>query len=1130
MVVRGSSRPMDSGPFGRSLASRLMLGAAALIAALAVALAHVLLAQQTQADLADRGAELGSLVERNAERLGSHIEAMRRDVLFLAGTPPVLGIVRAARNGGLDPREHLPATTWLSRLQEIFSVFTSARPDYYQIRFLGVADGGRELVRVEVRDGRPRVTPPEQLQRKADRDYFQGARRLKAGEVFLSEIDLNREHGAIQVPWVRTLRAATPVFGPDGALFGMVVINMDVGPIIDAITTGLAPGVRGYLMNDAGDYLAHPEADRSFGFASGQRYTWQQDMPGLRVPASAGESGPRQWQSVSAPAGLLHVAATRLEFDPRQPARHLLLAYALPDAHVQAQLAELRKTTIGMTSFVAVCVAGLVWLLLRWAFAPLRQLTALADRVGAGDYEVALPTAGLGEVPAFVRAFRKMIDEVRAREERITAAGAALQESESRLQKVVENLAEGVLAADLSGRILHFNRAALTLHGFTDPAGLARHLSEFSDTFELSSPGGTVLPTAAWPLARVLLGEDLRDLEVRIRRVKGDWQRLFSYSGGLVRDAGGQPLLAVLTIRDITERRQAEDRIQAQLSHLQLLDQLTRAIGERQDLQSIFQVVVRRLEDSLPLDLCCVGLHEPPANPLRLACIGPKNEPLARELMLSEQATIDVDDNGLGRCLQGQLVYEPDIGRVAYPLPRKLAQGGLGSLVLAPLRSESRTYGILLAARRAVDGFTSVDCEFLRQLGEHVALAAHQAQLYSALQQAYEDLRQSQQAVMQQERLRALGQMASGIAHDINNALSPVSLYTESLLETERNLSERARDYLQTIHGAVQNVAQTIGRMREFYRRSEEPLELARIDVSALTQQVIDLTRPRWSDMAQRRGVMIRLQAELAPDLPAIMGVESEIRDALTNLVFNAVDAMPEGGTLAVRTRLRQAPWGSAVAIEVADQGTGMDEKTRERCLEPFFTTKGEQGTGLGLPMVYGVVQRHGADLEIDSAAGAGTTMRLVFPAPAALPAAADHPAQARAVPAHLRLLLIDDDPLLLKSLGDALETDGHVIVTANGGQEGISVFHTALARGERFDAVITDLGMPYVDGRKVAAAIKDAAPATPVVLLTGWGQRLVAENDIPAHVARVLAKPPKLRELRDALADLCRPRTDPSA
>jgi CheY-like chemotaxis protein len=237
---------------------------------------------------------------------------------------------------------------------------------------------------------------------------------------------------------------------------------------------------------------------------------------------------------------------------------------------------------------------------------------------------------------------------------------------------------------------------------------------------------------------------------------------------------------------------------------------------------------------------------------------------------------------------------------------------------------------------------------------------------------------------------------------------------------------------------------------------------------------------------------------------------------------------MPGGGTLTVATRGVAVPWFSAseelaqmVHIEVTDTGAGMDDDTRRRCLEPFFTTKGERGTGLGLAMVYGMVQRHSADLEIESAPSAGTTMRVVFARYTPMTAAT---ARVRTLPMlerSLRILLVDDDPMLIKSLQDTLEADGHVITATHGGQQGIEAFSAAHKAGDPFAVVVTDLGMPYVDGRKVAASVKSISSSTPVVMLTGWGQRLIAENDVPPHVNRLLNKPPKLQELRAALAEL---------
>jgi CheY-like chemotaxis protein/anti-sigma regulatory factor (Ser/Thr protein kinase) len=367
--------------------------------------------------------------------------------------------------------------------------------------------------------------------------------------------------------------------------------------------------------------------------------------------------------------------------------------------------------------------------------------------------------------------------------------------------------------------------------------------------------------------------------------------------------------------------------------------------------------------------------------------------------------------------------------------------------------------------------------------------------------------------------------MASGIAHDINNAISPISLYTEAMLSRE-TLSDRARGYLTTIQRAVDDVAQTVGRMREFYRPREQDLHLADIELNPLIQQVVDLTRARWSDLAQQRGIMIELEPELAGDLTTIRGAENEIRDALTNLVFNAVDALPQGGKILIRTHADSMtlPHGGiepCARLEVVDNGTGMDEETRRRCLEPFFTTKGDRGTGLGLAMVYGMAKRHGAGLDVESAVGQGTTIRLTFRAGTQAPASTSRNPSPMFAMRSLRVLLVDDDPSLLESLRTALEDEGHKVVSTSGGQAGIDAFRESQKAHRLFDIVITDLGMPYVDGRQVVASIRSMSPGTPIILLTGWGQHVANDNEKPPQVDRLLGKPPRIRELRTALAEL---------
>jgi len=740
------------------------------------------------------------------------------------------------------------------------------------------------------------------------------------------------------------------------------------------------------------------------------------------------------------------------------------------------------------------------------------ELTALRRQGEEFPIELAITPLRAGAGISFSAFVRDITERKRAEEK--------LRESEIRFRQIAESLPQLVWTCEPDGPCDFLSRQWIEYTGVPVEEQLG------SGWLNQIHPEDRARLMEAWQAA--VAAGSVFQIEFRIRRHDGVY-RWFDTRAVPLRTDEGRIVKWFGSNTDITERKESEEKLQSQLARLDLLSRTTRAIGERQDLPSIFHVVVQTLEENLPIDFGCICLYELETAVLTVATVGAGSAALAAGLGLAPGARLAVDHNGLHRCVHGQLVYEPDAAAVAGPFPQRLARGGLRSLVAAPLIVESRVFGALIAARRPTEAFSSTDCEFLRQLSEHVALAAHQAQLYTALQRAYRELHETQDAVMQHERLRALGQMASGIAHDINNAISPITLYTESLLNREPNLTPQAREYLETIQRAIEDVAHTVARMKEFYRRHEPQLAVAPVALNPIVDQVLNLTRARWSDMPQQHGVTIHARTELAPELPTVVGVESEVREALTNLVFNAIDAMPEGGTLTLRTKCldRTAGNGSPsrrVSVEVSDTGLGMNEETRRRCLEPFFTTKGERGTGLGLAMVYGIVQRHGGEIEIESAVGQGTTVRLVFPLTAAVPGERAPFQAALAMPSRLRILLIDDDPLVLKSVRDALGADGHVIATANGGQEGIDAFRAAQDRGEPFAVVVTDLGMPNVDGRKVAAAVKAASPATPVILLTGWGQRLLEEGNVPPHVDQVLSKPARLVELREVLARVCPP------
>jgi PAS domain S-box-containing protein len=410
------------------------------------------------------------------------------------------------------------------------------------------------------------------------------------------------------------------------------------------------------------------------------------------------------------------------------------------------------------------------------------ELTALHRDGHEFPIELAITPVRIGDTTAFSAFVRDISERKRA------------EESRERLAAVVESSDDAIIGKTLDGMITSWNSGAAKLFGYSSSEAMGKSIQMLLPP-ELAHEEPEILQ-------RIVRGERVDHFETV--RVGKDGGRIdVSATISPIRNSQGTIVGASKIARDISERKRAEAKLRAQLERLDLLHQITRAMGGRQDLGSIYQVVLRSLEKELTFDFGCICDYDAVSQELTVLHVGAGSQPLALDLVMSEHAHIPIDANGLSRCVAGELVYEPDIAQVRMPFPQRLAAGGLRSLVVAPLLVESKVLGVMVAARRQPEAFSSGECEFLRQVSEHVALAAHQAELHAALQRAYDDLRQTQQAVMQQERLRALGQMASGIAHDINNAISPVSIYTESLLEDEPNLSERARRYLEIIQGQL---------------------------------------------------------------------------------------------------------------------------------------------------------------------------------------------------------------------------------------------------------------------------------------------------------------------------------------
>lgn len=692
---------------------------------------------------------------------------------------------------------------------------------------------------------------------------------------------------------------------------------------------------------------------------------------------------------------------------------------------------------------------------------------------------------------------------------------AKARRAEEKFRTIFENVMEGVFQStvDPAGRFLVANSALARMTGYDSPADLMTSVTDISDQLYIDADRRAEFLRLMEKQGFVI------GFESKVRRKDGSiiW---ICESTRAVKDEHGRTLYYEGTCEDVTERVQADEVRRRQYESIRLLNHITRAIAERQDLESIFRVVMEHLEEHLPMDYSGIYLYEPHTNTLTVAASGPKNLSFAAEMGVPEGLSILAASTPMEACIHCETIHVNDIKQIGGRHEQELEKLGIRSLVATPLTVDSEILGVLVAARSEVNAFSAEEVQFLKALSEHASLAAHHARLYERLQTAYEELRQTQQSMMQQERLRALGQMASGIVHDINNTLGPILGYADMLLEFETDLSDQVKAQLQSIKTAAGDITHIVARMREFYRKREEQEPQLPLDLNGLVLQVADLTSPRWKDMPQQRGIVIDVRTDLQEDLPRVSGNETEIRETLINLVFNAADAMAESGTITLRTYSLCHPlFPRQTILEVEDTGTGMDEKTRRRCLEPFFSTKGEAGTGLGLAMVYGVMQRHEGKIEVESQLGRGTTMRLLFPATEDYsPVVPRSEPLTVTPPPPLKILHIDDDPSMRKLVKQMLESDGHSVEVADGGHAGLEAFHCAEERSEPFDLVITDLGMPHVDGNEVTRRVKKRSPSTPVILLTGWGARSRMECAPPAAVDYVLEKPPTVRGIRDAV------------
>jgi signal transduction histidine kinase/CheY-like chemotaxis protein/sensor domain CHASE-containing protein len=376
------------------------------------------------------------------------------------------------------------------------------------------------------------------------------------------------------------------------------------------------------------------------------------------------------------------------------------------------------------------------------------------------------------------------------------------------------------------------------------------------------------------------------------------------------------------------------------------------------------------------------------------------------------------------------------------------------------------------------------------------------------LEHTINELNKTQKELFQNERLKALGQLASGIAHDINNSLAPILGYSD-LLSREIE-DEKISKRLSIIKTASLDIKKTIEHLREFYRPKLDEDTFDIVNLNQVINSAIELTISRWKTIPESQGKKIDIITNLQSDLLLIKGNESQLRECYTNLIINACDAMNNSGTLTFKTYTKNGK----IFSEIIDTGLGMDDETLAHCFEPFYTTKGKKGTGLGLSMVYGIIKRHEGEILVESEIGKGTKFTLIFPIN--YKTTFEQQENLFKNIQTLKILLIDDDESVINTLSALLTEQNHEVISSLNAKNGKILFENAFNSGNKFDLVITDLGMPEITGIELSKLLREIDYSIPIILLTGWGS-FISKNDIET-VNIILSKPVTIEDLNNAL------------
>jgi PAS domain S-box-containing protein len=988
-----------------------------------------------------------------AAGLQADVRGARLDVVTFRFDAAANGMIQAHLNGGIDPVDHISESAWRERLLTRLVADLDAKPAYSQFRFIGVDDGQREMIRVDRSgvNGAVRIVPEAELQRKGDRPYFRETIKLPEGEIYVSPVDLNVEHEAIETPYLPTLRVAAPVFAPGGKPVGIVVINLNMRAALDRVRSSARKGADIYVVNGRGDYLLHPDPTREFGLQLGSSTAWQTDFPRLASAAGEARSVALVEPDRTGQAGAIALSPAILASK-----EWVGVIESIPNAVVMAPLMAIRSTTLFVGLIAVLCATVLALLVARSLTRPIVQLTAAIEGGNRKD-PPAIPIEASGETGVLARAFARMMAEAKAKtaelelevlEHRSTAtARDQLAERARVFGAAVESSNDAIVTKSLEGIITGWNPAAEQLFGYTAAEAVGKGIDIIVPADRLNEMSDI--------LRRIGRGEKIEHHEtVRVRKDG----RTVAVSLGIspIRGPSGAIIGASKTARDITESKKAREALLES-------EQMARGI-----IDTALDAFVQINESNTIVDW---------------------NSQAEEIFGWSRQEAIGKDFTKL---------VIPEANRADYnTIFQRFLDSGQDQI---------------LGRRREIFACRRDGKEIKTELSV-TALRRREGFLFNGFFRDLTDKIAAEDRIRQAEKMEAVGQLTGGIAHDFNNILTVITGTIEILAEAVEK-EPRLAAITELIDKAATRGANLTQHLLAFARKQPlQPQQIdintLIIEVAKLLRPTLG-AHIEIESVFEDEVCMATVDPNQLST--AILNLALNSRDAMTDggkLILETGSVYLDETYSNLHNEVLP---GRYALIAVSDTGTGIPATFLEKVFDPFFTSKeAGKGTGLGLSMVYGFVKQSAGHIKIYSEESHGTTIKMYLPPGTGGSATSEATAAPIVEGGHERILVVEDDELVGGYVITQLQSLGYVTLAAKNAAEALVIVEA----GTEFDLLFTDVIMPGgMNGRQLADEIQKRRPSLRILFTSGYTENAIIHHGRLDAGVLLLAKPYRRSDL----------------